>query len=106
MRRFASATGTFEIDEAQDESQVTPCYLHIYVPDADACYEEAVRAGATSLEPPSVKPYGERSATVEDPFGNTWFLATYLVTQNRRIERALLISTAGASQASEHSLNY
>jgi PhnB protein len=71
-------SGTFEIDEAQDESQLAPCYLHIYVSDADACYEEAVRAGAISLEPPSVKPYGERSATVKDPFGNTWFVATYL----------------------------
>jgi PhnB protein len=71
-------SGTFEIDEASDESQPMPCYLHIYVPDSDACYEDAVRAGATSVEPPNDKPYGERSATVNDLFGNTWFLATYL----------------------------
>jgi PhnB protein len=71
-------SGTFEIDEAQEGSPLAPCYLHIYVPDADACYEEAVRAGAISVELPSVKPYGERSATVKDPFGNTWFVATYL----------------------------
>jgi PhnB protein len=71
-------SGTFEIDEASDESQPMPCYLHIYVPDSDACYEDAVRAGATSVEPPNDKPYGERSATVKDLFGNTWFLATYL----------------------------
>lgn len=78
-------SGTFEIDEAQDDSQLAPCYLHIYVPDADVCYEEAVRAGATSLEPPSVKPYGERSATVKDPFGNTWFVATYLADTQKSI---------------------
>jgi len=69
---------TFEIDEADGESVPPPAYLHIYVPDSDACYARALRAGATSIDPPSVKPYGERSATIKDPFGNTWFIATYL----------------------------
>lgn len=40
--------------------------------------EEAVRAGATSIEPPNDEPNGERSATVKDPFGNTWYLAMYV----------------------------
>jgi len=69
---------TFEIDEAHGEFQPTPCYLHVYVPDADARYAHAVRVGATSLEAPATKDYGERSAAVKDMFGNTWFLATYL----------------------------
>ena len=69
---------TFEIDEAYGEFQPMPCYLHVYVPDADAYYAEAVRAGATSVETPATKPYGERSAALKDSFGNTWFLATYL----------------------------
>jgi PhnB protein len=69
---------TFEIDEAEGQFQPMPSYLHMYVPDADTCYAEAVRAGATSVETPITKPYGERSAAVKDPFGNTWFLATYL----------------------------
>jgi uncharacterized glyoxalase superfamily protein PhnB len=69
---------TFEIDEAHGEFQPVPCYLHVYVPDTDARYADAIRAGATSVEAPATKPYGERSATVKDPFGNTWFLATYL----------------------------
>jgi PhnB protein len=71
-------TGTFEIDEESDESPATPCYLHLYVPDVDSCYEAALRAGGTSVDAPSLKPYGERGATVKDPFGNTWFIATYL----------------------------
>lgn len=70
--------GTFEIDEAHGEFQPVPCYLHVYVPDTDARYAEAIRAGATSVEAPATKPYGERSATIKDAFGNTWFLATYL----------------------------
>jgi PhnB protein len=69
---------TFEIDEAEGETVPPPAYLHIYVPDTDACYARALSAGATSVDPPSVKPYGERSATVKDAFGNTWFIATFL----------------------------
>jgi len=68
---------TFEIDEANAEFQPMPCYLHVYVSDADACYADAIHAGATSVEAPAMKPYGERSATVKDMFDNTWFLATY-----------------------------
>jgi PhnB protein len=72
------AGATFEIDEAQDESQPTQSYLHVYVPDTDAVYAQALAAGATSVTPPYTAPYGERSAAIADPFGNTWFLATYL----------------------------
>lgn len=69
---------TLEIDEAHGEYQPKPCVLHVYVPDADAMYSQALRAGATSVEPPTDKPYGDRSAGVKDPFGNTWYLNTFL----------------------------
>ncbi len=74
------AGATFEIDEAQGEVQPTRSYLHVYVPDTDALYAQALRAGATAVTPPSNAPYGDRAAAVKDPFGNTWFLATYLGT--------------------------
>ncbi|HKW32440.1 MAG TPA: VOC family protein [Candidatus Acidoferrum sp.] len=69
---------TLEIDEAHGEYQPKPCLLHVYVPDADAMYAQALRAGATSVEPPNDKPYGDRSAAVKDAFGNTWYLNTFL----------------------------
>lgn len=69
---------TLEIDEAHGEYQPKPCVLHVYVPDADAMYAQALRAGASSVEPPTDKPYGDRSAGVKDPFGNTWYLNTFL----------------------------
>ena len=72
------AGATFEIDEAQGDVQPTQSYLHVYVPDADALYAQALAAGAEGVMPPYTAPYGERSASVKDPFGNTWFLATYL----------------------------
>ncbi|MGC1605596.1 MAG: VOC family protein [Candidatus Acidiferrum sp.] len=69
---------TFEIDEAHGEFQPTPAYLHVYVTDTDALYAKAIGAGAVAVTPPNNAPYGDRAATVKDPFGNTWFLATYL----------------------------
>jgi uncharacterized glyoxalase superfamily protein PhnB len=69
---------TLEIDEAHGEYQPKPCVLHVYVPNADAMYAQALRAGAASVEPPTDKPYGDRSAGVKDPFGNTWYLNTFL----------------------------
>ncbi len=69
---------TLEVNEAHGEAQPRPCYLHVYVPDADALYAQALKAGGIAVEPPSDKPYGERSAAVRDPFGNTWYVATYL----------------------------
>lgn len=51
--------------------------LHLFVPDTDACYSRALEAGAISLYEPADMPYGERSAGVEDPFGNHWYIATY-----------------------------
>ncbi len=55
-----------------------PCALHMYVPDADAAYRQAVAAGATSVREPEDAPYGDRVATVLDPAGNQWFLATHI----------------------------
>ena len=71
------AGATLEIDEAHGEFQPQPCLLHVYVPDPDALYEQALRAGATSVEAPADKPYGERSAGVKDAFGNLWYVARY-----------------------------
>jgi uncharacterized glyoxalase superfamily protein PhnB len=75
------AGATLEIDEAQGDIQPTQSYLHVYVPDADALYAKAIAAGAKSVHAPYTATYGERSATIDDPFGNTWFLATYLGEQ-------------------------
>lgn len=51
--------------------------LHLYVPDADAVYQRALAAGATSLEEPVDQFYGDREAGVKDPSGNVWWIATH-----------------------------
>jgi uncharacterized glyoxalase superfamily protein PhnB len=59
-----------------------PSALHVYVPDCDAAYHRALEAGATTLMgaagEPADRPYGERSAFVQDAFGNYWYIATRL----------------------------
>jgi len=54
-----------------------PGALHLYVEDADAVYQQALKAGAESINEPTDQDYGERSATVKDPAGNLWYIATH-----------------------------
>jgi uncharacterized glyoxalase superfamily protein PhnB len=55
----------------------TPTGLHLYVPDADRVYQQALEAGAVSLRPPVNQPYGDREASVMDLAGNHWYIATH-----------------------------
>jgi len=50
--------------------------LHLYVPDADASYDRALKAGAASVSPPTVAPDGDRRGGVRDPWGNEWWFTT------------------------------
>ncbi|MDE2905409.1 MAG: VOC family protein [Acidobacteriota bacterium] len=61
---------------AQDEIPVLPGMLYLYVPNTDATYEQALAAGATSLQEPTDMFYGDRNASVKDPAGNLWTIAT------------------------------
>jgi len=70
--------GQIEIDEAFRANRQSPCHLHLYVRDTDAVYAQALRAGATSIEAPNDKPYGDRSAGVKDAWRNSWFIATHI----------------------------
>ncbi len=61
-----------------------PGTLHVYVEDCDAAYRRALEGGAVTLSgamgEPADRPYGERSAFVEDVFGNHWYIATRLAS--------------------------
>lgn len=56
--------------------EVTSTFLYLYVEDADATYQRAMKAGAKSVEEPADMPYGDRRAMIEDPGGNVWQIAT------------------------------
>lgn len=67
-----------ECGDGNREFPPRPSALHIYVPDADAVYQRALAAGATTLHEPVDQPYGDHEASVKDPFGNHWYIATHL----------------------------
>jgi uncharacterized glyoxalase superfamily protein PhnB len=50
----------------------------MYVRDCDAAFQRAVAAGATAETPPADMFWGDRYATLADPFGHKWAVATHL----------------------------
>jgi PhnB protein len=44
----------------------------------DEVFKKAVAAGAKELQPLTNQFYGDRSGTLEDPFGHRWTLATHI----------------------------
>ena len=55
-----------------------PGSLHLYVADADAAFDRAVRAGAKVRYPLEDAFWGDRYGKVTDPFGHEWGLATHV----------------------------
>jgi PhnB protein len=51
--------------------------LHLYVEDCDKAYDKAIKAGATSIMPPSDMFWGDRYGKLKDPFGHEWAVATH-----------------------------
>ena len=56
----------------------TSVLLHQYVEDVDALVARAEAAGANVVRPPEDQFYGDRAATVQDPFGHLWSLHTHV----------------------------
>jgi uncharacterized glyoxalase superfamily protein PhnB len=67
-----------ELSEAREPYKPLPCGIHFYVPDCDAVYQRALRAGAKSEKEPQDQPYGDRIASVKDSNGNLWFITTHI----------------------------
>lgn len=53
-----------------------PVHLHLYVPDADATFAQAVAAGAQVRMPLADQFWGDRYGHLVDPFGFYWAIAT------------------------------
>jgi PhnB protein len=55
----------------------SPVTIHLYVADADAVVERAVKAGATVRMPVADMFWGDRYGVIVDPFGHFWSIATH-----------------------------
>jgi len=65
-----------EMGEAHEQWQPKPMTFMLYIEDCDAWYARAMKTeGAISRGEPANQPYGGRTGTIEDPFGNTWYIS-------------------------------
>jgi uncharacterized glyoxalase superfamily protein PhnB len=72
-----------ELADSGPDWPAMPCALQVYVPDADAAYHRALKAGASSLLEPANQFYGDRTASVRDLCGNNWYVATQVEVVSR-----------------------
>jgi PhnB protein len=55
----------------------TPVSILLYVEDVDAQFNRAIAAGGKVQRPVKDQFYGDRSGTLEDPFGHVWTISTH-----------------------------
>jgi PhnB protein len=56
----------------------SPVSLFVYVEDVDEVFRRATEAGAEPVSEPADHFYGDRVATVDDPFGHRWNIGTHI----------------------------
>jgi PhnB protein len=52
--------------------------LMVYVEQVDAVFQRAIAAGAKELRTVQNQFYGDRSGTLQDPFGHVWTISTHV----------------------------
>src|SRR5450631_1393422 len=65
-----------ELAVAPEEFKPRESVNIVYVPDVDASYERAIKAGGTSVYAPLDQVYGDRDAVVKDPGGSMWCISS------------------------------
>jgi len=56
----------------------TPVSVLLYVENVDAVFEQAVSSGAKAVRPPQDMFYGDRTSSLIDPFGHSWYIHTHV----------------------------
>jgi PhnB protein len=56
----------------------SPVSILIYVEQVDTVFQRAVSAGAKAVEQPTDKFYGDRTSSLTDPFGHSWYVHTHV----------------------------
>jgi PhnB protein len=74
----------------------------LYLESVDSVFERAIAAGATAQRAVANQFYGDRSGTLEDPFGHVWTIATHVEDvapeeMQRRAEAAMKSSAPAAA---------
>jgi uncharacterized glyoxalase superfamily protein PhnB len=66
------------IADASERAKATSAMLYLYVPNVDAVYQKALKAGGTSVTEPADMFYGDRTGGVKDVAGNHWHIGTHV----------------------------
>jgi len=56
----------------------TPVSVLLYVESVDAVFEQAVSCGAKAVRAPQDMFYGDRTSSLIDPFGHSWYIHTHV----------------------------
>jgi len=56
----------------------SPVHIHVYVKDVDATVAKAVALGARPTRAIADMFYGDRTGSIEDPFGHSWHVSTHI----------------------------
>ena len=75
---FKIGNSILMLADSSERAQATSTMLYLYVPNVDAVYQKALKAGGTSLMEPADQFYGDRSGGVKDPAGNRWHIGTHI----------------------------
>lgn len=70
-----SIIGSFDAREGWPD---TPCFMRLYVEDADAVYQKALASGATPVTEMTNLVWGNRGGRVRDPLGNIWWIQAHV----------------------------
>ncbi len=99
-----SIIGSFDSREGWPE---TPCFLRLYVEDADAVYQQALSAGAVTVTEMTSLVWGDRGGRVRDPLGNIWWIQTHVenVDQEEMTKRVAEKQFRDALQYTRESLD-
>lgn len=77
--RFMLADECPEMDAKAPEAYGgSPIGIYLYVKDVDKVVEKAVKEGAKLVRQIEDQFYGDRSGSIEDPFGHSWYIATHV----------------------------
>lgn len=73
----------FLCDENPEQGMIAPGKgdgpeFYLYFEDVDAQHQQAVSAGMTQISVPTDMFWGDRMSVVQDPYGQTWTLATHV----------------------------
>ncbi|HUJ13322.1 MAG TPA: VOC family protein [Thermoanaerobaculia bacterium] len=85
----AIGDSTVEMGDAPKNAEPTRSAIHLYVPNVDELYERALAAGAKAVGPIVDQFYGDREGTVDDRYGNRWYIASPVRAGHRTVTPVL-----------------